>query len=294
MNWPLQPTLLTILLLPMAACGGVQHTVRTTVPAPRTVAVLPFAGTADAAVRDSARLLVHSRLHERGLRVVDCTWVDRVLSERGWLTDPASFDPAQLPLAQVTAALGVDAIALGRDLEDSRFNLLLVRRHAFGGRLELQLADGGAWWASDHRTSNLGGLLLASGQVFTELRAQGAHGTPMATLALVDEFVEDVLATVPMQELPPVPGSPPLLHAARCERLATATGERLVVEVQADPGAAVRFDAPPLTGVPMAPVPGQPDRYRGAHDLAAGSPALTVTILARDAFGREVRIEAKP
>ncbi len=294
MNRPLRFACVAILFLPMTACGGVQHTIRTNVPAPHTVAVLPFAGTADPAVRDSARLLVHSRLHARGLQVVECSWVDRLLSERGWLTDPARFDPAQLPLAQVTAALGVEAIAVGRDFDESRFNLLLVRRHSFGGRLELQLADGGAWWSSNHSASSLGGFLLASGQVVTELRAQGDYGTPMATLALLDEFVEDVLATVPMQELVPAAGSAPQLHTARCERMPTITGERLVVEVAANPDATVCFDAPPLTGVPMSPVPGQPGRFRGAHDLAGISPALTITILARDSFGRETRLEVKP
>ena len=40
------------------------------------------------------------------------------------------------------------------------------------GSLSIQRADGGVWWSAEHGASNLGGLLLASGQLLTELQAQ--------------------------------------------------------------------------------------------------------------------------
>lgn len=282
------------MLCTLGACGSVQHALHPEVAAPHSIAVLPFAGTAELGARDSARLLVHSRLRERGLLPVETAWTDRVLSERGWLTDPATFDPAGLPLAEVQAALGVDAVVFGQGFAESRWNLLLVRRHAFGGSLSIQRADGGVWWSAEHGASNLGGLLLASGQLLTELQAQTNHGTPMATLALLDEFVEDVVATVPLQATKAPHGAAPQLRDARWERPTAANGGRLLVEVRADAGSMVRFEVPSLTGSPMAPVPGQPDLFRGARDLPPDTPFAAVTIVARDAFGRETRTEVKP
>lgn len=283
-----------LLLALLASCGSVSSTIRSDVPVPHTIAVLPFAGAAELAVRDSARLLVQTRLRERGLLPVDCAWVDRILSERGWLGDPAKFDPSKLSIADVTTALGVDAVVLGRDFDESRFNLFLIRRHAFGGSLAMQNAGGDAWWSAQHRASNLGGLLLASGQVITEIQAQTAHGTPIATLALVDEFVEDTIATVPVQppfEPPPVMTE---LRDLRVERTKNAQSERVLVEVRADAHASVTFDLPPWRAVPMVAIPGQAGLFRGAHDIALGATAVPLVVIARDALGREVRLEARP
>ena len=286
--------LLATVVLTLGACGSVHHTLHPEVAVPHTVAVLPFAGTADLGARDCARLLVHSRLRERGLLPVETAWTDRVLSEHGWLTDPASFDPTGLPLAEVQVALGVDAVVFGQDFAETRWNLLLVRRHAFGGTLSVQRAGSGAWWSAEHGASNFGGLLLASGQLLTELQAQSNHGTPMATLALLDEFVEDVVATVPLQATKAARGAAPQLREARWERPTRANGGRLLVEVRADAGSMVRFEVPSLTGSPMVAVPGQPDLFRGARDVPPDSPVAAVTIVARDAFGRETRTEVKP
>jgi hypothetical protein len=281
-----------LLLATLASCGAVSSRVRSDLPAPHTIAVLPFAGGAELAVRDSTRLLVNTRLRERGLLPVDCAWVDRILSERGWLGDPAKFDPSKLPLAEATMALGVDAVVVGRDFDESRFNLFLIRRHAFGGSLAMQNADGDAWWSAQHRASNLGGLLLASGQVITELQAQTAHGTPIATLALVDEFVEDTIATVPVQPSVIPPPTTAELRDLRVERMANAHGERVLVEVHADARASVTFDLPASRSVPMAAVPGQSGLFRGAHDVEAGATGAPIVVIARDAFGRELRLEA--
>lgn len=294
MRGALASSLLAIGLGVLPACGSVQHTLHPEVAAPHTIAVLPFAGTAELGARDCARLLVHSRLRERGLLPVETAWTDRVLSEHGWLTDPATFDPSVLPLAEVQAALGVDAIVFGQDFAESRWNLLLVRRHAFGGILSIQRPGGAVWWSADHGASNLGGLLLASGQLLTELQAQTNHGTPMATLALIDESVEDMVATVPLQATKAARGAAPQLREARWERPTAANGGRLLVEVRADAGSMVRFEVPSLTGAPMVAVPGQPDLFRGARDLPPDSPVAAVTIVARDAFGRETRTEVKP
>ncbi len=287
-------TSLAGLIMLFASCGSVISTIRNDVPVPHTIAVLPFGGAAELPVRDSARLLAQTRLRERGLLPLDCTWVDRILSEHGWLDDPAKFDPSKLPIAEVTTTLGVDALVLGHEFDESRFNLLLIRRHAFGGSLTMRDAAGDAWWSAQHSASNLGGLLLASGQVITEIQAQTAHGTPIATLALVDEFVEDTIATVPMQPTVQPPSAMTELRDLRVERTPNPQGERVLVEVHADPMASVTFDMPPWRAVPMVAVPGQTGLFRGAHDLAPGVAAAPLVVVARDALGREVRLEARP
>lgn len=287
---------LAALLLTTAACGGVHHVIRSDVPVPRTVAVLPFAGAADAAVREGTRALVASRLQARGYHVVESAWTDCVLSEHGWLRDPAGFDPAPLPLAEIVGALGVDAVAIGREFDESSFNILILRRHSFGGEVALRDAEGRAYWSANHAATVQGGFLLTSGQVFAELRAQGEHGTPMETLALVDEFVADVVGTVPAH--PNEPGGdrePELMRVTQSRTPRHDGSERLVIEVQASPGCHVCCDlGPGHVGVPMVALPGEPGRFRGAQDLPAGAGPMSIVVRARNQFGREVRTEVTP
>ncbi|HEX5054476.1 MAG TPA: hypothetical protein VFZ65_22040 [Planctomycetota bacterium] len=279
-----------------AACGGVSHTIRTDVPAPRSIAVLPFGGTADPELREAARSLVQSRLRSQGYQVAEAAWTDRLLSEHGWLHDPVQFDPDALPVGPAIAALGVDALAVGTNFSTSSFNVLILRRQAFGGSVQLRLGDGTTWWSAQHSASTLGGFLLTSGQVFEELRAQGAHGTPMATLALVDEFAGDVAGTVPAQKGTERPSAGPALSAIHMQHGPAVAGlERIVVEATASPGATVCCDlAPYVEGVPMVAQAGRPERFRGSHDLPAGTTIGSIAVRARDAFGRETRAEVKP
>lgn len=291
-----RPLAATLLLLTATACGGVHHVLRREVPAPRTVAVLPFGGPADAAVREGTRALVASRLQARGYHVVEPGWTDAVLSQHGWLRDPAGFDPAPLPLAAVVRALAVDAVAVGTGFDESSYNFLILRRHSFGGEVALRDAEGRSYWSANHAAAVQGGFLLTSGQVFAELRAQGEHGTPMETLALVDEFVTDVVATIPARDGDDRGDRAPELLAVTSSRTKRSDGsERLVVDVQASPGCQVRCDLDPSrVGVPMVALPDAPGHYRGAQDVPAGSAATAIVVRARNAFGRETHTEVKP
>ena len=282
-------------LVALAACGGVHHTVREEVPQPATVAVLPFGGPADVATREAARALVQSRLALRGYRLAEIPWVDRVMSERGWLRDPARFSIAELPVDDVIAALGVDALAIGKDFDETSFNVFVLRRHSFGGTLALQTKKG-VWWSANHDAGAYGGLLLTSGQLVTEVRAQGNHRTPMSTLALIDEFVADVAETVPLRKNVEDMGAPPAIADVTTTRRPVAEGgERIVVEGRATPGCTLSLDLlPAARGVPMVALPGTPDRYRGTHDLPANTPIDAVVVRARTSFGLQARSEVKP
>lgn len=283
------------LALSLAGCGGVHHTIRADVPQPATLAVLPFAGDADVATREAARALVQSRLAARGYRLAETPWVDRVLSERGWLRDPAKFAAEGLAIDRVIEALGVDAVVVGRDLDESSFNVILLRRHAFGGSLAVERPTG-TYWSANHSAGAFGGFLLMSGQLFTEVRAQGDHRTPMSTLALVDEFVADIVATVPARRTASEAGAEPAIGQVRASRSPSPEGAtRLVVESDATPGCTLWLDLPPTAiGVPMVALANAPGRYRGTHDLPAGAALETVVVRARSRYGRESRVEVRP
>lgn len=280
----------------LAACGGVSARVHRDVPQPDRVAVLPLSGPAPGCLREAMRQLVHSRVRTRGYEAPEPAWVDRVLSERGWLRDPATFDPKELPLAAVLQALDVDGVVVGTAFDESRFNILVLRRHAISGEFALRLADGRDAWSSSHTTSALGGFLLTSGQVFTELRAQGEHGSPMASLALADEFTADVLETLPRREKPRVDRTQPIVRGVVARRLPGRDGEqRIVVEAEATAGASLRFQLDPyVDGVPMVASSGDPQRYVGALDVPKGLELKRVAVLARDAYGREGAAEVRP
>ncbi|MCU0864327.1 MAG: hypothetical protein MUC36_11070 [Planctomycetes bacterium] len=268
----------------LAACGGVSHTLHRDVPPPRTIAILPFPGTASPAVRAAARQLIQSRLRTLGYRLADIEHVDRVLAERGWLRDPGSFVTPD-SRTEVCAALGTDAVLLGTDIEESGFNYLVLRRHRIGGTLAIELACGREWWHAEHAAGKFGGFLLTSGQVFAEFRAQGEHGTPMATMALLDEFTADAIGTVPaMPVTDSVPMPPPIANVV-ARRTTTATGTRLLVEAAAPSGCELRFAIEGASGaVPMVELP-RTGHYRGWHDLPSAD-HVALTVHATDPWGQ--------
>jgi hypothetical protein len=280
-------------LLLLNACGGVSYELHDDVSQPRRIAVLPFGGSAMPGVRDATRQLMKSRLQGRGYHVVDAAWVDCVLTQHGWLHDADTFDPQSLPMADAMAALGCDAVVVGRDFGESRFNILALRRHVVGGRVAITNAAGRDYWSASHDASTFGGFALTSGQVFEELRAQVEHGTPTATLALVDEFVEDVTATIPPHLPAPPPPLPLALRDVQVHKTPSPEGgQRLVVEAHAASGASLRFDlAPNLAGVPMTAVAGDMQHYRGVQDLPADLSFTQVLVHAWDAFGRQTTLE---
>lgn len=284
-----------LLALTATACGSVSHHVAADVPAPTTIAVLPVPGPAPAGLRDAARQLLHSRLVARGYRCPELAWVDRVLSEHGWLGDADRFVPDAARLPEVLAALQADAALVADGLDESSFNVILLRRHAVGGRVAIRDATGRTFWSSDHGASTFGGFLLTSGQVFAELRAQGEHGTPMASLALVDEFVADVVGTVPLRETAAAPAAP-TVAAVVARRTAPAPGtERVVVTARASTGATLRCDLEPFVrGVPMVASTADATAFVGQYDVPAGTTLQRVVVHARDAWGREATGEGAP
>jgi len=269
-----------------AACGGVSYQLSDAAP-PRTVAILPVGGAVDLRVRELVRSLLQSQLQERGMLLVESSFTDRVLTESGWLHDPATFDPAAVPVADACQRLHVDAVVVGTKFDESSFNVYIIRRHAFGGSLRVALADGKAWWRTDHTVSHFGGLLLQSGQVFSELAAQTAHGTPMETVALVDGFVGEVTATLPRRAQGELGKPVPMLRELTVRRQAGADAgsERIVVSAVGSADAELRFDLDDqVLGVPMRGIAGS---FVGARDLPAGTTVTRVVVHARDPFGFE-------
>lgn len=280
----------------LAGCGSVSHHIASDQPEPRRIAVLPLAGTAPNGLREAARHLLHSRLQSRGYQVPELAWVDQRLAEHGWLRDPARFEPTAAALPELLAALDADAVAIGTGLDETRFNWLVLRRHAVHGQFELRNATGGRYWTADHTAGATGGFLLTSGQVITELRAQGEHGSSMASLALVDELVGDVVETLPPGKATSPPVGEPFVQQVTVRRQPAANdGERYVVEANAPAGATVRFQFEPgVDGVPMATSTEDPQRFVGAIDLPAGTNPRRLVVSARDAFGRKATAEVRP
>jgi hypothetical protein len=275
----------TSLAAVLAACGGVQHRLQPNVPPPHTIAVLPFQGLAAPAVRAAARQLAQSRLRTLGYRVAEPGYVDRVLTDRGWLRDPERFVTPD-SRTDVCVALGTDAILVGDGIEETKFNYLVLRRHRVGGTLTIDLADGREWWRVEHAAGKFGGFLLTSGQVFAEFRAQGEHGTPMATMALTDEFTADAIGTVPaVPATDTVPMPPPIANVV-AKRTPTATGEsRLLVEAAAPSGCQLRFAVDgAAAAVPMVESP-RTGHYRGWHDLPSAE-HVALTVYATDPWGQ--------
>jgi len=289
------PRALATLPLPLllAACSGLSSTLHDDLPQPHTLAVLPFAGDAPPPTRELARGLFAARLRELGYRVVEPVYVDRVLAENGWLADPDAFAMSALPLADAIVRLGCDGVLVADELDESHYNLLLLRRQAVTGHLRILDRAGREWWTASHKVAKTGGFLLQSGQVLTELRAQGMHGNSAATIALVDGLLEDIAATLPRDERsvePTAPGRPLQVGAVEVQR-SGAAGTRLLVNATATPGACVWFDlGGDLVGVPMT---GSGDRFTGAIDVPAGVATTTLRVRARDPFGGEQQAEVR-
>jgi hypothetical protein len=288
-----QAALLVPPLLLLGACSSLSSTVHDDVPQPHTLAVLPFAGDAPAPTRELARGLFAARLRELGYRLVEPAYVDRVLAENGWLADPDAFTASTLPLAAAIERLGCDGVLVADDLDESHYNLLLLRRQAVTGHLRILDRSGREWWTASHKVATTGGFLLQSGQVLTELRAQGMHGNSAATIALVDGLIEDVAGTLPRDERtaePTAPGRPLQVGAVAVQRGGDG-GTRLLVSATATEGASVWFDlGGDVVGVPMT---GIGERFTGAIDVPAGVATATLRVRARDPFGGEQQAEVR-
>ena len=296
-------TWLVALTATLGACG-VSSEARSELSRVHSIAVLPFQGEGSLADRELVRTWTRERLATLNLRVCDNRSVDRVLAERGWLADPERFDPAALDSKAACAALGVDAVLFGRDLEERSLDLLVLFRRSFGGELICRGADGSQWWRASYTAARSGGVLIKSGQLFDALAEHFEKGSSRTYAALVGEYLDDVLATLPRFPADALQAAPPPMVAAidHMTRRTGATGpgaEWVELSARATPGTEVRFDlAGALRGLPTwERAPGE---FTGIHarvpndGLVAG--ALPVTLHVRDRSGREqtLQVESAP
>ncbi|MBK8978702.1 MAG: hypothetical protein IPM29_22620 [Planctomycetes bacterium] len=270
----------------LASCSSVSTT-RDERPWPATIAVLPLRGDADPRLLELCRSLLVTRMQQRGLAVVETDHTDRLLAEHGWLADPERFAPGEVAVDAVCAALGVDAVLVGSDLDDRSFNFVLLRRHAFGGTLALRRADGSRALAIDGSASHTGGLLLKSGQVLTELRAQGEHGTPREGAALVDQFVDEVVAVIgaPADPAPRAVATDPAPREVEVTTERRADGAmRVAARGTVPPGTRVWLELP--NGAGAVPAQERDGAFAVSHDLPADGLPRQVGLRARDGLGR--------
>lgn len=284
-------------LLLFAACGGVSHRVHEGVAAPTTVAVLPAGGPALPEVRATARGLATSWLMARGYDVLDTDWVDQALAMRGWLDGDGSLRANDAAAADLARALGAEAVLVLREVDESEFNVLLLRRHRVDGHFDLVRGVGGVYWSATHAVGSFGGLLLGSGQLLTEARAVAAQGAPMATLALVDGFVAEAVATLPERARREAEPGPSVSFAAVAAEVGGGDGDgrrvRLRVTAESTGGVMARFDVEGLVrGVPMVAVPQRPGTFRGWYDLSVADAGRSVRVHVEDAFGGRSAKEA--
>ncbi len=261
----------------LASCAGVSHRLDARVASPHSIAVLPIEGSASLAERELARGLLVARLREHGFVVVESQHVDRVLSETGRMTDPDAFRAELGAIPAISHAVGVDALLHVASFDESSWNAIALRRHSLSASLQIVTKDGAVWWSARHSVGELGGFALKSGQVITELLAQGAHGTSAASLGKIDTLLEDVAAVLPTDsdraEHAEVAAAPPA-REGRFESTSVAAGRvRTVVEVRCEEGMLLLVDVGPLQGVPMAGAGGV---YRAAVDLPAAQSGVVV------------------
>lgn len=275
-----------LLLSPfLVACSGLHHARHDEVPRPASIAVLPVGGDAALPVRELARGLLGARLAEHGFLVAEFDVVDQRLAECGWLADPEAFAPGAVAPTAVAHAIGVDAVLLVDDCSETRWNAVLVRRHALSARARIVTQDGREWWRAEDTVGSTGGLLLESGQLLTALGGLGVHGAGAVSVDRVDELTTDFASTWPVATMAATTGMAAATpRVRRAEIVRSADGERrLVVEAEIASATAVAVveigDA--TIGVPMA---GAGVRT-AAVDLLPTSASGPVRVRARTAFG---------
>lgn len=275
------------LVLLFVSCSGLVPTVNHDVPMPHRLAVLPVQGAAPFAERELARSLLQARLQERGYLVAELPFVDRVLSERFSLADPETFAPKALPVSEVASALGVDGLLIVDRFDETRWNIVILRRHVLGGRFSIVASDGREWFVAEHTVGATGGFLLKSGQVLAELMSQSAHGTGAASIDRIDELIGGVAAALPADAdrhshvVPPDLEAPVLTSAVTNSPVDGLV--RVDVVATSAPFASVWFDLGDVHAVPMA---GKDGVFTGAVHLPADEPVGEVRLRARSAFGR--------
>ena len=275
----------------LAGCGSLHTRLDKDVPAPREVAILPFSGDGTLQDRELMRTMLRERLAVRYVAVLDNAWVDRVLSEHGWLGDPETFDAKKLPLPAVCAALGTQAVVVGTDFGTSSFDIGLFYRRGVGGKLEWITAKGQNYFEGDYVATTTGGIVLKSGQIIQAIVDTFESGTSRGFLALVEEYYDTVLGALPEY---PADGLPQRPRGSL--ESATAAGENgnlVHVVAKGTPGLVVSFDiTPELARVPAAEV--RPGEYHALVRVAQGKLSGNVRVRGRDALGREASVPSAP
>lgn len=280
-----------LLLLAFAACGSLHSKLDKSLAAPREVAILPFAGEGSAADHELMRAMLRERLAVRYVAVLDNAWVDRVLSEHGWLGDPETFDPSKLPLSAVCEALGTPAVVVGTGFGSSSFDIGLFYRRGVGGKLEWVTAKGKPYFEADYFATTTGGVVLKSGQIFQAILDTFESGTSRGFVALVDEYYDTVLGALPEY---PIEGRPERPRAnLEVAKIAAIDGDLFHVVAKGTPGLAVTFDVTPeLVRVPASEL--RPGEYHASVRIPQGKLSGNVQARARDPLGREVALPAAP
>ena len=284
-------SLALLALLSLASCGSLHSKLDSRIAAPREVAILPFAGDGSLQDRELMRTMLKERLAVRYIAVLDTAWVDRVLSEHGWLGDPEAFDPKKLPLPAVCEALGTPAVIVGTDFGSSSFDIGLFYRRGVGGKLEWLTAKGNPYFEAEYFATTTGGVILKSGQIFQAILDTFESGTSRGFVALVEEYYDTVLGALPDY---PVEGRPDRPRAMlESARIAAMDGDLFHVVAKGSPGLVVTFDVTPeLARVPTFEV--RPGEYETSVRIAQGKLSGNIIAHARDSLGREVSLPAAP
>ncbi len=287
-----------LLILPLLQGCGVTARLNERVPPPRRIAVLPMAGEAAAKDRALIRSMLGQSLLVRNVSVVENAYVDRVLSEEGWMTDPGRFDPFLIPPAEVCRALGVEGIIIGTGFETEDREYFLYFRRGLQGRLMWWSGEGRLYWEADHCATRSGGVLIGSDQIITTISEHVENGTSLAFVEVVEEYLDEVLATLPEfdpEGLPrPVPPAITGIEVERIEEAAGEEGKRIRVTAKATAGSLVTFDLiPGPKNIPTIEV--DPGRYTGIYARLPGDGVQAdskVRVRARSPDGRETVQEA--
>lgn len=305
MTTPVPAGFALMLAVALAGCGP-SVTIRDEAlrrAAPKTIAVIPFtagsAPTGDLGERAELKLAalraaVEQRVSTLSYLRLSPGDTDRRLARAG-LRERAAL--ALATPRRIGEVLDVDAVLACDAISFSSVHAGIVHRSAIGARVRLVDARSGADLAViDHTESDIGGLLVGSGQLVDAIREGTEVGTDRGFAILAGRFADRVVQALP------VPAAAPAVRAPRVDRVEVTGGEGGVLRagdavearVLAARGLRVSLDlGRGVAEVPLVEV--GPGEYRGFYRVAPGDRSEgAVRIQASDRYGVTAARTARP
>jgi hypothetical protein len=286
MRSSLSASLLGLCLLCACAASNRARQLTADAALPVHVAVLPPAGgDLPPELAACLRAEVGNAFELRGYVKYDDGWVDQRLAQAGLRPWQSDWLPVDESMSAFGRMYGIDGLVFLEDFAVGNINSFVYNERSLTGRFRvLDTRAGRSTWIFDVGSSEAGGALLQSGQIFDAV-ADSLDDVEVRFRALAGELALAAAEQLPRSASTDAIGRRPEVRGVQGRSDAAAGTVEVVVE--GTPDCRAFASLPGSTGrYPLSEA--APGRYVGT--LAAPSPPMAVVAVLRDRIGASSKV----